>query len=219
MRKIEKITLIGAGGTGSMILPALVPSHDVEIYDGDVYEEKNITRQIYSANSIGDNKAVIMAKIFNNGHKNVTAIPKMITGNEKINSDLLICCVDNNNGRLAAQRLSDENETPLIITGNENWEPMAWLYLPEYKYTYNNPYKRWDLGNLKEGRQETCSGIKVIDENPQLPEANYCAGAHALTILYSIKTCMKERNYVAEVISTPWSQTKTIKEITLNNEK
>ena len=213
MKTIENITLIGAGGTGSMLLPALVPSYNVEIYDGDDYEEKNITRQIFSANSIGVNKATTLAAVFNNGHKDVTAVPEMINGSESISGDTIICCVDNNDARLAAQQLSDEHDVPLIVCGNEEWEPMAWLYLPEYKYTKVNPYKRWDLGNLTEGRQFTCAGTKIIKDNVQMPAANYCAGGNALHILESLRTCNKTSNYVAEVISTPWPIFKTIKEI------
>lgn len=213
MHQINKVTLIGAGGTGSMILPAIVPTYDVEIYDGDDYEEKNITRQIFSADSIGRNKADTLAEVFNNGHKDVTSVPHMITGNEAISSDVIICCVDNNNARLAAQSLADNHNIPLIICGNEEWEPMAWLYLSEYKYTDVNPYKRWDLGNLKEGRQITCAGSEVIEDNVQMPAANYCAGGNALCILESLRSMSKPSNYLAEVVSTPWPIFKTIKDI------
>ena len=214
MYDINKISLIGAGGTGSMLLPALVPTYDVDIYDGDEYEEKNITRQIFSADCIGANKATALAKVCNAGHKKVTAIPHMVSGGETIQGDVIICCVDNNNARLAAQTLSDTHDVPLIVCGNEKWEPMAWLYLPEYKYTDINPYKRWDLGNLTEGRQITCAGTEIIEENVQMPAANYCAGGNALCILESLRSMNKTTNYVAEIVSTPWPIFKTIKDIT-----
>lgn len=215
MYDIKNITLIGAGGTGSMLLPALVPTYNVNIYDGDDYEDKNITRQIFSVFNVGNNKAEALAQVFNGGHKDVTASPVMINGSEDIEGDVIICCVDNNDARLAAQSLSDKHDIPLIVCGNETWEPMAWLYLPEYKYTNINPYKRWDLGNLTEGRQMTCAGVEMIEENIQMPAANFCAGGNALYILESLRTMTKTSNYVAEVVSTPWPIFKTIKELEL----
>jgi len=197
-----------------MVLPAIVPVVDVTIYDGDDYEEKNITRQIYSADSIGDNKATTLANIFNGGNKTVTAVPKMVRGNEDLDTDLIFCCVDNNDARQQAANLANKHDVPLIICGNEEWEPMAWLYLPEYAYTNKDPYIRWKLNELPEGRQETCAGVEIIEENVQMPAANYCAASHGLHIWESLRTCNNPSNYLAEIVSTPWPIWKQIKDIT-----
>ncbi|MGB2185060.1 MAG: ThiF family adenylyltransferase [Akkermansiaceae bacterium] len=214
MIAIERITLIGAGGTGSMILPAIAPTHDVTIYDGDDYEEKNVTRQIFANESVGKNKAVVLADIFNRGPSRVVGVPSYARGNESLDTDLILCCVDNNDGRKAAKALANEHDVPLIVCGNEAWEPMAWLYMPCMEYTNLDPYVRWNLANLTEGRQETCSGMQAIAETPQLPEANYCAGSQALHIMHSLTTCKKADNYLAEVQSTPWPIWTQLKDIT-----
>lgn len=211
--QIDKVTLIGAGGTGSMVLPAIVPVVDVDIWDGDEYEERNVSRQIYAANVVGNNKADVLAELFGDGHKKVVSYPKMVRGNEDIDSDLIFCCVDNNAGRKAARALSDDHDIPLIICGNESWEPMAWLYLPEYRYTNKDPFDRWQLDKLAEGRQETCQGVEIIEENVQMPAANYCAGSHGLHIWESLRICSNPSNYLAEVVSTPWPIWKQFKQI------
>lgn len=209
--KINKVTLIGAGGTGSMVLPAIVPVVDVDIYDGDTYEERNIERQIHR--EVGANKAEVLSQIFANPLRNIKGIPRYVRGNENLETDLIFCCVDNNEGRKAARSLADVHNVPLIVCGNEAWEPMAWLYLPEYKYTQKDPYVRWSLDQLAEGRQETCEGVEIIEENEQMPAANYCAGAHGLHIWESLRVCNNPANFIAEMVSTPWPIWKQFKEI------
>jgi molybdopterin/thiamine biosynthesis adenylyltransferase len=75
MKEFSKVILIGAGGTGSYVLPSLLrllvqynyrKSHaelldKVEIVDGDNVERKNLYRQHLSVNDVEKNKADLMA--------------------------------------------------------------------------------------------------------------------------------------------------------------
>ena len=214
MKTINHVTLIGAGGTGSMTPPAIVPTKDVTIYDGDDYEERNINRQIYAIGEVGNNKADVMVEKFKGGNHSLTSVPAMLRGNERIKSDLIVCCVDNNEGRKACRSISMDQDIPLIICGNEEWEPMAWLFLPEFQYTNRDPFgPRWKLDKLTEGRQETCDGVEIVAENKQLPGANFGAAGHAVHIIHSLETMASSNNYIAEIISTPWPQFKKVSDI------
>ena len=65
-----KFYVIGVGGTGSLLardLPKLLlgTSHKMMLVDGDTVEPKNIERQGYQAQDVGDNKALALSrKIF-----------------------------------------------------------------------------------------------------------------------------------------------------------
>lgn len=72
------IILIGAGGTGSRLLPplaqlvktclrkhtpgAILERCDIYVVDGDIVEEKNLTRQHFIAQDVGKNKALVVAE-------------------------------------------------------------------------------------------------------------------------------------------------------------
>mgnify|MGYP003582490143 CR=1 FL=1 len=73
-RKVSKIVVIGCGGTGSWLIPKLAKTindanrknllaEDFELFliDGDIVELKNIVRQNFVENDIGQNKAAVMA--------------------------------------------------------------------------------------------------------------------------------------------------------------
>ena len=64
-----KVVIIGAGGTGGYIIPHLYricfASHratQIIVCDGDIVEEKNLIRQNFIAQDIGDNKAKVLAE-------------------------------------------------------------------------------------------------------------------------------------------------------------
>ena len=65
-----KFYVIGVGGTGSLLardLPKLLlgTSHKMILVDGDTVESKNIERQGYQAQDVGDNKALALSRKIN----------------------------------------------------------------------------------------------------------------------------------------------------------
>ena len=65
----DRIVLVGLGGIGSQLLPALVrylafrsePRPVLVLVDGDAYEPRNRTRQVFPEGAIGSNKAEALA--------------------------------------------------------------------------------------------------------------------------------------------------------------
>ena len=108
------ISLIGVGGTGSLLLARLAridyalrqtghPGLHVKAFDQDIVEPINIGRQLFSPSDLGTNKAVCsLTKINNAFGLQWEGIPlnAMAVG-EDIKSNIIITCVDNSEYRLA----------------------------------------------------------------------------------------------------------------------
>ena len=105
------VALIGCGGTGSQVLTCLArlnealigighPGLHVTVYDGDIVDETNVGRQLYSPADIGHNKALISVSRINRyfGY-NWTAIPEAIT--KGLKGNIIITCIDSAPGRVA----------------------------------------------------------------------------------------------------------------------
>lgn len=128
------IMVIGSGGTGTYFLKEasrLISSNpDIQkriiqayIVDGDNVEEKNLSRQCFTEDDIGRNKAVVMADVLNSAfHLSWKAIPEYVTdvsllekylpiskqtryiGNHCYqHMPLIIGCVDNHATRLVCE--------------------------------------------------------------------------------------------------------------------
>lgn len=71
IRNSGHIVVLGAGGTGSILIPALIrylksrPGFTIQsftIIDGDVVETKNLERQNFVSRDLGENKAEVLAR-------------------------------------------------------------------------------------------------------------------------------------------------------------
>lgn len=110
--------MVGAGGTGSYVLPLLLERYEQErskhlvlVVDGDVLEERNLLRQGFYLDDLGLNKAQALVKHYKGTHlqtelyyatQNITSISyliqmvqTMISFNSNITEVRLVCCADN----------------------------------------------------------------------------------------------------------------------------
>lgn len=210
MNTEKKALVIGAGGAGHLLIPAIAQSYSIAVADGDDFEDKNKTRQTLAVT--GENKANVMKDVFGK-NKDIEAIPKYLHGGENILPDIIFSCVDSNFGRSAARRLAIHANCPAIIIQNEAWNPMAFLFLPEMDGTDLCPYVRYDLSNLDSSRNFECGGITVdADEGGQSGIANLAAAGLGATILHSIQQ-KNQDNWIIEAKSIPWPTWKKIKDV------
>jgi hypothetical protein len=210
MNTQKKALVIGAGGAGHLFIPAIAQSYTITVADGDVFEDKNKTRQTLAIT--GENKAKVMSDVFGQ-NKKIEAIPKYLHGGENISTDLIFSCVDSNEGRSAARRIALRTNSPAIIMQNEAWNPMAFLFLPEFDGTDLCPYVRYNLENLDSNRNFECGGITVDeDEGGQSGIANLAAAGLGATILHSIQQ-KNQDNWILEAKSIPWPTWKKIKDV------
>ena len=64
---VRKILIIGAGGIGSHLIPALARTnwYDITVFDPDIVETKNITYQNFTEAQVGMSKVEAMALSWN----------------------------------------------------------------------------------------------------------------------------------------------------------
>jgi PRTRC genetic system ThiF family protein len=104
------VTLIGCGGSGSLMLSRLArldyalrncgkAGLDVMVFDNDIVESHNVGRQMFSIPDVGENKAVISCTKIN---RNFGTAYKAIDGlfDFKTKSNIFITAVDNANFRI-----------------------------------------------------------------------------------------------------------------------
>ena len=101
--------IVGVGGTGSLLardLPKLLidTPHKMLLIDGDVVEKKNMLRQSYQEQDIGDHKAVALSSKINTFYNtHCEALGLFLTKNEIVDycennisyTPVIIGCVDN----------------------------------------------------------------------------------------------------------------------------
>lgn len=104
------VTLIGCGGTGSLVLSKLARLHKalnfldhpgfyVSVYDGDFVEEYNVGRQLFTENDIGENKAICsVSKINLAFNLNWDSYPEYFRGKDIV-GNIIISCVDNHKAK------------------------------------------------------------------------------------------------------------------------
>jgi len=176
-----KIHVIGAGGIGSYLIPCLVKTEkDVTIWDGDVFEEKNMSRQIFKESDMDRNKAEALAEMYG-----VQAEGRYFKKAFDLDCDVLISCVDNDATRMDLIEYADEENMMLIIGGNETYAASAMVYLPEWKDTPRDPriiYPDYVERLGRDPRRPPCNSNEAIEENPQLPLANMMAASLALKL-------------------------------------
>jgi molybdopterin/thiamine biosynthesis adenylyltransferase len=212
--QINKITLIGAGGLSTHLIHSLTNIAPVHIFDGDKYEEKNITRQHFAQGNIGKNKAEVMADSVNAWAKHpVTFTPTYLTPAAVCDGDIIIAAVDNHDARLTAKEIANSLYIPLIMGMNEEYDPQAYLYLPKYAESCCDPFKYAEI--LPDGRDPSasCTG-EIVDtgNNVQTALANTVAAGFVLAILHSLMVTPEEHeeHITAKVIGTNntiWTKT------------
>jgi molybdopterin-synthase adenylyltransferase len=119
-----RICLIGAGAIGSHVALGLVRKGigNVDLFDGDLVELKNLTRQLFSAKDVGKNKAVCLSKSLSKQgffRTTIKGVPfrfqeALEMGIDFSHYNAIICGVDNNSTRVALAEYCIANYRPLI---------------------------------------------------------------------------------------------------------
>ncbi len=124
MERATKITLVvvGSGGTGTYFLKEFsrfICGGDkrldkMYIIDGDTVEEKNLSRQSFQAEDIGQNKAAVMADVLNSAFDlswisvgcYLTSMEQLeeLVGKAEYNPVMIVGCVDNHACRLVLEK-------------------------------------------------------------------------------------------------------------------
>jgi hypothetical protein len=175
---MHKVTVIGAGGVGSRIIQLSHKLFDITAMDGDLFEKKNIDRQIMKRSHIGINKAVAMGDMFG-----VNAIPEFLDEPEQLKGhEFIVCVPDNHACRLTAIEASDMYDIPVVLAGNEEWTANAMYYSGKYRGTSADPRVRYPdmLNAVRKENGDTCT--ERITTKPQTALANSMAANFAIAL-------------------------------------
>ena len=129
---MRKILIIGAGGIGSHLIPALARTnmYDITVFDPDIVEIKNSTYQNLNEAQVGETKVAAM-----NQSWNINAQPyKVLTKKQIKGYELVVCCADNLTIRQTLYKtenkwldLRAQGRNGLLVSYEENKKILAML--------------------------------------------------------------------------------------------
>jgi len=166
-------------------LDLLPGNFTLHLWDGDTVEHKNLDRQFFTNEDVGQNKAEAFEKTC---HGNIEVHPTYFSGSSPVASaSLIFCCVDNHPARLDVIRRVDETLGAAIICGNELIDADAYYYNRSMKDTPNDPRVfAPEIVTDTSGspiRATGCTGV-AQQMSPQLGIANLSSAAHALRLMW-----------------------------------
>lgn len=195
MKNTIKPYIIGAGGVASYLLPVLVKSFqcpELWLRDGDTLEERNLDRQLFAPEQIGDNKAdALLNNVMNQGsHTGSTldwrAITSYFPEGESLprETTVCICVADNHTARRAALFAAQQNNIPLILGGNEYYDSQAMWVDPKFFSSRFDPMVRYpEIETDTSMNPINCTGA-VLESSPQLAIANLRCASHIMDLLW-----------------------------------
>lgn len=128
-----KVVVVGAGGTGSALLPSLARLHhamvelghpggiDCTVYDDDTVSEFNVGRQGFYPNDVGQYKATLLVNRLNLlMGTNWVAQPHRVDSSVSLRADIVIGCVDSRRARHAIVQAAKRGKVRYYLDcGNE----------------------------------------------------------------------------------------------------
>ena len=127
-----RVAVVGAGGTGSALLPSLGRLHhamielghpggiDCTVFDDDTVSETNVGRQGFYPNDVGQHKALLLVNRINVLMGTAwKADPIRITTKNRLDADIVIGCVDSRRARQAIVQAAASGCHYYLDCGNE----------------------------------------------------------------------------------------------------
>lgn len=188
--------LIGCGGIGGWTAQALsrmlTKTDELHLWDGDVLEARNLDRQLFTKMFIGSNKATAVAELLSRGKLDAACVvhPEYFTPAklEGLAIGILLCAADNTTARSGCLLAVDAGYANMAIIGaNEYDTAEAYVYLPQWKDTGNDPRMYYDTEYSRHDEHDplrpSCTGA-VQEAAPQLALANQMAAAYQMWLLH-----------------------------------
>lgn len=191
----EHIYIVGCGGVASWLLPVLTKlcvtqKHPpvIVLIDGDKLEEKNLDRQLFARDQIGQFKSDALLARYQSEYPRLRSIPQFLTdGMEWERNSLFFGCADNHAARRMVLAAVDMYGGRAIIGGNEYTDAEAYVYDPEWSGQSLDPRKYYPEILTQTAndptRPRSCTGIAAV-ETPQLVLANFAAANYMLWLFW-----------------------------------
>lgn len=203
--EVKRILVVGAGGTGSILLPQLARlllltenMPELHIADGDSYSESNITRQNFALQYVGENKAKYQAELLVFQMPNIADkiiyhdryLSKADIDDIVIDGTIVINCVDN----LAARKHVEDAVCKVdngahICCGNELKHGQVQISGRkkgvQFAPTIFERNPEWN--STDDDRSEmTCEQIATLPSGGQVICSNMTAASIALNFVYQL---------------------------------
>jgi molybdopterin/thiamine biosynthesis adenylyltransferase len=192
--------IIGAGGVASYLLPVLLKTFKpgkLTIIDKDVLEERNLDRQLFHSDQVGQAKATALLDLTmpHPYHENGgCALIEWFSDSTVIPDDIdaIICCADNHQARYAAMQRAEMLGITAYIGGNEFFDSQAFVYRSEWKGTPKDPLVRYpSIATDHTGSPFRCQG-EAQEIFPQLAVANFGCAAKLMQLLWIYEVWIPE---------------------------
>lgn len=197
---MKKIKIVGAGGIGSILLPLLARFLDakkekaiITVIDGDSYEEKNRSRQLFDAfGNKADVSVGMIEKVFTNIQ--FRSRPEYLTPTSALylldEGDIIFSCVDNHKTRKLISEFC-ENELDdfyLFSGGNEFTDGNIQLFFringDNLTLPLTNNYHP-EIKNPADKRPDEIGCGEMTESAPQLIFMNNMVSALMLNAFYT----------------------------------
>ena len=188
--------IVGCGGVCTYFLPSFFKTINylkqfkkskITFVDGDTFETKNLERQLFSQDSVGQYKSEALATQYRQQYPGifVDSINDYITDAfSPENKSLIIGFVDNHPARRDLLTVADRHKAKVIFAANSTIGAQAFYYDPAWANTSLDPRIRYpEILTTDSGspvRAEGCNTEKRLNEVPQTALANQFAAFHAL---------------------------------------
>lgn len=217
--KFKHVFVIGAGGIGSHLMEPLARllayhangTKNVTLIDGDSYEEKNETRQLFDRTFLGKNKAEALAARTSKNVFPIEYIPEYINRSKfaEILSDrlknkdhpfLVVTAVDNHATRHAIIKLLDEENYPnfVFLSGSNGYElgqVLAYVKLLGHAGT-THPFDKYDKVKFP---MDHIPGEGCQEEAPAEPQLITANASAALGLLWTISAMLDNAEWYEEL--------------------
>lgn len=156
-----KIIVVGAGGTGSALIPRLMQidyalkstGHSfglqVEVYDDDEVSESNIGRQGFLPCDVGQKKALVLINRLNMGwNTQWKGYSQRVTERTNLAADFVIGCVDTRKARASILKALSSARSPTYYIDSGNAEYSGQVVIGEVLKRSGTKYRLPHIGDL-----------------------------------------------------------------------
>lgn len=193
---------IGAGGTGTHLIGSVLAYLDgyhrnrgeewqYVIIDGDAFDAGNLSRQLFDASMVTNNKADSMARMYN--RYPVLSVPRFVGRNDLAEmvaeGDTVLICADNHSIRALVQERAEQMQDVVVINaGNEMHDGNVQLWVREGgenktpKLTYGHPEIVFESADDRAAM--SCQQAAALPGGGQLILANQQAASWMLAALW-----------------------------------
>lgn len=205
--KFNNVHLVGAGGTGSIVLEPLIRlltyhpngTTNINVHDADHYSESNSTRQLFDPEFLDKNKAEALVTRYQHICPSLVAHPHYLTAERLIrniedfpllNNLLVILAVDNERSRHNIIKALDSTHNSVnfavILPGNEFHTASCLVYTRVNGETkFPHPFDTvTNYANPSDQEPGSCGYESV--SSPQLICANFGSALNILEYTYAL---------------------------------